>query len=63
VGTALPVLAFAFLIAFSAEYLGQAFNRLTQVEKWVRLVDGVLFVLAGLYYSLTHIYGLSLTAN
>jgi cytochrome c biogenesis protein CcdA len=60
VGTALPVLVFAFLIAFSAEYLGRAFNRLTQVEKWVRLVAGVLFVLAGVYYCLTHIYGLSL---
>ena len=35
VGTALPVLAFAFLIAFSTEYLGKAFDRLTQVEKWV----------------------------
>ncbi len=34
-----------------------------QVEKWVRLVAGVLFVLAGIYYCLTHIYGLSLTAN
>jgi threonine/homoserine/homoserine lactone efflux protein len=63
VGTALPVLVFAFLIAFSAEYLGKAFNRLTQVEKWVRLVAGVLFVLAGVYYSLTHIYGLSLRAD
>jgi len=63
VGTALPVLVFAFLIAFSAEYLGRAFNRLTQVEKWVRLVAGVLFVLAGVYYTLTHIYGLSLTAE
>jgi len=36
---------------------------LTQVEKWVRLVAGVLFVLAGVYYCLTHIYGLSLTGN
>src|SRR3989339_647530 len=51
------------LIAFSAEYLGKAFNRLTQLEKWVRLVAGVLFVLVGVYYSLTHIYGLSLRAD
>ena len=57
------MLIFACLIAFSAEYLGRAFNRLTQVEKWIRLVAGVLFVLAGIYYCLTHIYGLSLIPN
>ncbi len=58
-GTALPVVFFAFLIVLSTEAVGKAFHRLTQIEKWVRLVAGVLFVLAGLYYSLTHIYGLS----
>ena len=60
VGTALPVIVFAFLIAFAGEYLGNAFNRLSQIEKWVRVSTGVLFILAGIYYCLTHIYGLSL---
>jgi cytochrome c biogenesis protein CcdA len=59
-GTALPVVFFAFLIVLSTEAVGKAFHRLTQIEKWVRLVAGVLFVLAGVYYSLTHIYGLSI---
>lgn len=59
-GTALPVIVFAFLIALSAEAVGKAFHRLTTIEKWVRLVAGVLFVLAGIYYCLTHIYGLTL---
>ena len=44
-----------------SEYLGNAFNRLTQVEVWIRRIAGVLFILAGLYYCLTHIYGLSFT--
>ena len=57
-GTALPVIVFAFLIAFASEYLGKAFNRLTQVEAWVRVTAGVLFILAGLYYCLIHIYGI-----
>ena len=56
-GTALPVLVFAFLIAFAGEYLGTAFNCLTRIEIWVRRTAGVLFVIAGLYYCLTHIYG------
>ena len=63
IGTALPVLAFAFVIAFSTEYVGKLFDRLTQVEKWVRRIAGVLFILAGLYYCLTHVYGLGLMPN
>ena len=58
-GTTLPVIAFAFLIAFASEYVGKAFNRLQQVEKWVRIIAGVLFILAGIYYCLIHVYGVS----
>lgn len=61
-GTALPVIVFAFLIAFGSRYVGKAFNRLTQVERWVRVITGVAFILAGIYYCLTHIYRLSLLA-
>ncbi len=50
IGTALPVLFFAILIAFSAKYVGTVFNRLSNIEKWVRLLAGILFILAGLYY-------------
>ncbi len=57
-GTALPVVFFAFLIMVSTEAVGKAFHHLTLIEKWVRHVAGVLFILAGLYYSLRHIYGL-----
>jgi cytochrome c biogenesis protein CcdA len=58
-GTALPVIVFAFLIVISTEAVGKAFHVLTRIEKWVRLSAGILFILAGLYYSLTHIYGVS----
>lgn len=56
-GTAVPVVAFAFLIAFGSEYLGTAFDRLSQVELWVRRTAGILFILSGFYYCITHIYG------
>ncbi|HUT61472.1 MAG TPA: aromatic aminobenezylarsenical efflux permease ArsG family transporter [Phycisphaerae bacterium] len=59
VGTALPVIVFAFLIAFASHYVGKAFNRLTQIERWVRTITGVVFILAGIYYSLSYIYDLS----
>jgi len=57
VGTSLPVLVFALLLAFAAASVGKAFNKLTAVERWIRILAGVLFVLAGLYYCLTHVYG------
>jgi len=56
-GTALPVVLFAFLLVISTEAVGKAFHRFTQIEKWVRVIAGVLFIFAGIYYSLTHIYG------
>ena len=60
VGTALPVIVFAFIIAFASHYVGKAFHRLTQIERWVRIVTGVVFVMAGIYYCLTYVYGLPL---
>ncbi len=59
IGTALPVIFFAFLIAFAANRVGTTFNRLTQVEWWVRTITGAIFILAGIYYCLAHIYGIS----
>ncbi len=49
IGTAIPVLAFAFIIAFSANIIGRVFNALTVFEKWARNATGIVFILAGLY--------------
>ncbi len=59
IGTAVPVLVFAFIIAFASQYVGKAFNALTKFEQWFRVITGVVFIAAGLYYTLTHIYGVS----
>ena len=59
IGTALPVIFFAFLIAFGGEYLGKVFNCLTKTEIWVRRITGILFILAGIYYCLSYIYGIN----
>lgn len=59
IGTALPVIFFAFLIAFGGEYLGKVFHCLTKTEIWVRRVTGILFILAGIYYCLSYIYGIN----
>lgn len=49
-GTGLPVLLFAFIIAFSIEKLGKYFNAIKKVEKVMRFVAGSTFIITGLYY-------------
>ncbi len=55
-GTGLPVFLFAVLIAFGVQSVGKAFNKLTQLEWWIRRITGVIFVLIGIYFCLTHIF-------
>ncbi len=49
-GTGLPVILFAYLLAFTAGKVGVFYNKITNIEKVMRYVAGVIFVLAGLYY-------------
>lgn len=56
-GTGLPVFVFAVLIALGARSVSQAFDKLTQVEKWARGVTGLIFVAVGIYFSLAYIFG------
>ena len=60
IGTAVPVITFALVIAFASQYVGKAFNAITKIERWFRLVTGVIFVAVGVYYTLMHVYGLRL---
>ena len=50
IGTGLPVILFAFVIAFSMEKLGMYFNAITKIEKVMRILAGVTFIVTGLYY-------------
>ncbi len=49
-GTGLPVLLFTYLLAFTAGKIGVFYNRITKIEKVMRTVAGVVFILTGLYY-------------
>jgi cytochrome c biogenesis protein CcdA len=49
IGTAIPVLASAFILAFFANSIGRVFNALTVFEKWARNATGIIFILAGMY--------------
>lgn len=50
IGTGLPVILFAIVIAFSMEKLGIYFKVITKIEKVMRILAGVTFILTGLYY-------------
>jgi len=56
-GTGLPVFLFAVLLSFGAQSFGKAFNRLTQLEWWIRRLTGGIFIVIGIYYCLVHIFG------
>ena len=59
VATGLPVLMFAVILAVGANRLGQAYNKLVLFEKVARNLTGVLFIVVGVYYCLTAIFGMS----
>ncbi len=59
IGTAVPVIAFAFILAFAAHYIGAAFNKLTVIEKWVRKITAVVMILIGIYLIIRHNFGVN----
>ena len=57
IGTALPVLVFAFLLALSADFVGRVFNKVTQFEFWARRITAVLFLGIGIYFTFAYTLG------
>ena len=58
IGTALPVVLFALLIAFGASYVSRTFDRIRQLESVVRRFTGILFIAVGIYFCLVYIFGI-----
>lgn len=48
--TGIPVILFAWLIAFSVGSIGGVYNKMKTVERWFRRVVAVLFIGVGIYY-------------
>ncbi len=53
VGTALPVIIVAIILAYSVSSLGKAYNKMKIFQKWFSLVVAILFIVIGLYYAYT----------
>lgn len=56
VGTALPVIGFAGIVATGAQSLGTTFQKTTVVARWAKRATGVIFVLVGVYLALVYVY-------
>lgn len=56
IGTALPVLLVAFLLAYSAQSVGKAFSALSKTEWWARQATGWLFIALGVYFALKEVF-------
>lgn len=54
-GTALPVVAFAILIALGARFVGMVFNKVRAFEKWARKITAVAFICIGFYLILLYL--------
>jgi len=50
VGTGLPVIFFAYILAFSVGKMSSYFNKVQRFEKIMRYVIGGVFIIVGLYY-------------
>lgn len=48
--TGIPVIIFAWLIAFSIGSIGSVYNKIKVFELWFRRVVSVLFIIVGIYY-------------
>lgn len=56
VGSAVPVLLVASLLAYSAQAVGKTYHALAKIEWWARVLTGWLFVGLGLYFTLQYVF-------
>ncbi|TWT83299.1 Cytochrome C biogenesis protein transmembrane region [Planctomycetes bacterium CA13] len=56
IGTALPVILFAALIAAGSQKLGQTFGAVSKVEWWARTFTGTVMLMVGLYMTARYIF-------
>lgn len=54
--TALPVIAVAWLIAFGIGKVGGFYGRMKAVQKWVSWIAGSIFIIIGIYYTITFLF-------
>ncbi|HOP07738.1 MAG TPA: aromatic aminobenezylarsenical efflux permease ArsG family transporter [candidate division Zixibacteria bacterium] len=56
IGSGLPVLLFAMVIALSAKALGGLYVRIGLIEQWSRFITGGIIIMIGIYLCLRYIF-------
>jgi len=59
-GTAVPVILVAFLLAYSAQSVGKTYNVLAKIEWWARQITGWLFIAIGAHFALKYAFDVDL---
>jgi len=52
IATGLPVILFAWVIAYTVSGIGSLYNKIKTFELWFRRVIAILFLLVGIYYTI-----------
>ena len=55
-GTGLPVIIFAWLIAYTVGGVGGVYNKVKIFEIWFRRIVSIIFILAGLYFIMIYFF-------
>lgn len=63
IGTALPVIGFALILAFSARMAAKFISGLTLVEKYLRRATATLFIGIGIYFTVVYTLGIELSGG
>jgi cytochrome c-type biogenesis protein len=58
IGTGLPVLLFAFVVATGTSYINNLYHRITRIEFYTKKATGIIFIAVGIYYALAYIFEL-----
>ncbi|MFA4918422.1 MAG: aromatic aminobenezylarsenical efflux permease ArsG family transporter [Thermodesulfovibrionales bacterium] len=58
IGTGLPVLLFAILVSTGTELVNRVYHGIARLEVYSKIVTGIVFIVVGIYYVLSHILGL-----
>lgn len=53
IATGIPVIIFAWLIAYTISGVGTVYNKLKTFEIWFRRIISVVFIIVGIYYIIT----------
>ena len=60
IATGLPVIILSIILVYSFSKLGAILNKIQTFEKWIRKIVAIIFMLIGIYYTLSYIIGIKI---